>query len=640
MQTNRPKKEKGTALIIVMVTFIASFGFSVASLNISHASLKNAQYNAAKTKANYAAISSFEDTIAELKKRSITGIGDFSVMDAIKNATGVIDLDGVLAGNLDYGQELASNEKVFTSEGKIIGFVTTALGITKANKFERVYTIKTTSRVTKGTKDIAKTEIEAKVHFGVANPSSFHFSYFMNHFGWMAANKDWQFNGNMGAAGVFDWFGSPLTVRGTAQFGDFDEATGSLVDPIIANSTGAPIEGGTISGFEVKNGQNLKGGPNEEYPDQSHPGIPLLTTAHFDTVREAAYDNNSTIKIGNNIISDGVYGDKQGPADAGSLVALTSAGYNPATEHSTGNLFLEGSGNEPIELNGTVVVEGNLFIKGRVTGQGSLHVRGNVYIGGDVQYKNPTSNPQSATDKDKIEKWISINKNKDMLGIFTKGSIGLGAYSTYTTYSGVKSWIEYEPANESAEKKNGFDGMPSTNDFGEGGADANVWNVQRYTAEDAAEGRMPAGFSIGDAVPGTGEDFDGDGKEDPRLTVQEFKPRDGADMESVNTNFEKLTTQYWGGNPPGGSKTLKNYTSKRTDRLDAVLFTNKLFTSYVSVGRLIWNGSIIGRLEGAILGGNWTFNFDRRIMAVSELSNSFELPVVLKEIEVRDYQIH
>ncbi len=639
MQIQGKKKKEGTALIIVMVTFIASFGFSVASLSISHASLKNAEYNAAKARANYAAISAFEEVIAELKKRSITGVGDFTIMDGIVNIAGIANLDDIINGIITPTQAIANNEKVYTSEGKIIGFITTAVSITTSNKFERVYTIKTFSRITKGTKDLAKTEIEGKVRFAVANPSSFHFSYFMNHFGWMAANRDWQFNGNMGAAGVFDWFGSPLTVRGNPQFGDFDEATGTLIDPIIANSTGAPIEGGTISGFEINNGQNIQGGPKDEYPGQIHPGIPLLTTAHFDTVKEVAYDNNSTIKVGNTIVSDGVYGDISGPSDATKLAALVVAGYNPALENSTGNLFLEGTASDPIKLNGTVVVEGNLFIKGPIEGQGSLHVRGNIYIGGDVQYQSPVSSPQSATTKESVEQWIQDNKNKDILGLFSKGSIGLGSYYDYTRYNGVRQWIENEPSNESAEKKNGFDGMPSTNDFGENGADKNIWNVQRYTAEDASLGRIPVGFAVGDAVPGTGEDFDGDGKEDPRLTVQEFKPRDGADMEEVNNNFENLTSQYWGGNPPGDGNTLDNYTTRSTDRLDAILFTNKLFTSYVIVGRLIWNGSIIGRLEGAILGGNWTFNFDRRIMAISELSNNFQLPVVLKEIEVLDYKI-
>ncbi|MBI2435619.1 MAG: hypothetical protein HYV26_22420 [Candidatus Hydrogenedentes bacterium] len=51
-----------------------------------------------------------------------------------------------------------------------------------------------------------------------------------------------------------------------------------------------------------------------------------------------------------------------------------------------GNLILVGNSSDPIQIDNTVAVDGDLVIKGPIKGDGRLLVRGNVYIVGDVTY--------------------------------------------------------------------------------------------------------------------------------------------------------------------------------------------------------------------------------------------------------------
>lgn len=66
--------------------------------------------------------------------------------------------------------------------------------------------------------------------------------------------------------------------------------------------------------------------------------------------------------------------------------ALTAGNLGSLQQSVSGHVILTGTQNNPITIDGTVAIDGDLIINGFVTGAGTLIVRGNVYIPTDVQY--------------------------------------------------------------------------------------------------------------------------------------------------------------------------------------------------------------------------------------------------------------
>lgn len=90
-----------------------------------------------------------------------------------------------------------------------------------------------------------------------------------------------------------------------------------------------------------------------------------------------------------------------------------------ATGRYDGNLILVGTDTNPIELNGTVAVNGDLVMKGKVKGSGQIFVRGNTYLTGDVTYADAPGTFGEAADG-----------TKNALALITGGSVLMGDYLT------------------------------------------------------------------------------------------------------------------------------------------------------------------------------------------------------------------
>lgn len=84
-----------------------------------------------------------------------------------------------------------------------------------------------------------------------------------------------------------------------------------------------------------------------------------------------------------------------------------------------GNLFLVGTDQDPIVINKSVAVNGDLVIAGPVKGEGLLNVRGNVYIAGDVTYADAPGKFGQAADG-----------TENALAIQAGGNIMMGDYLT------------------------------------------------------------------------------------------------------------------------------------------------------------------------------------------------------------------
>jgi hypothetical protein len=67
--------------------------------------------------------------------------------------------------------------------------------------------------------------------------------------------------------------------------------------------------------------------------------------------------------------------------------AAVFVGNTPSIhESATGNVILTGSETNPIQIDGTIAIDGDLIIQGYIRGEGALIVRGNVYIPTDLVY--------------------------------------------------------------------------------------------------------------------------------------------------------------------------------------------------------------------------------------------------------------
>src|SRR5262249_31155476 len=123
--------------------------------------------------------------------------------------------------------------------------------------------------------------------------------------------------------------------------------------------------------------------------------------------------------------------------------------------------------------------------------------------------------------------------------------------------------------------------------------------------QDAALGIIPAGKHVGDAIPGTGEDIDGDGVFDGTTNLSNVV---------IST---PLNSANWGGNMPAtGIPSYSSIASMQANRLDAAFYTNHSFC-YVVLGResAQINGSLVSRNENIIYGTpTMEFNYDDRLL--------------------------
>lgn len=136
------------------------------------------------------------------------------------------------------------------------------------------------------------------------------------------------------------------------------------------------------------------------------------------------------------------YGLRSGQLYAGaSLPTASNTGTESelATGKYDGNLMLIGTSSDPIVINKSVAINGDLLIAGPVKGEGLLNVKGNVYIAGDVTYADATGQFGKADDG-----------TENALAIQAGGNIMMGDYLTirgvnHSANNGSKfpDWTKY-----------------------------------------------------------------------------------------------------------------------------------------------------------------------------------------------------
>ena len=89
-----------------------------------------------------------------------------------------------------------------------------------------------------------------------------------------------------------------------------------------------------------------------------------------------------------------------------------------------GAVVLIGTWDYPIVIDGPVVFESDVIIRGFVTGRGTIYSGRNIHVIGDINYKDPPYWPDNGSEPN--------TKGKDMLVLISRGSIVFGNY--------VKAW--------------------------------------------------------------------------------------------------------------------------------------------------------------------------------------------------------
>ncbi len=601
------QREAGTALVTVVMLVLVASGLILVTMASSSMKVANAENANLEIEAQFIAEAGLQLQINDLRNArdlatltspfvgidSIdavvpTGQGNYT---ATYDGVAIIDSIGQVAGECDVYVDITnrgsdeSRDVVVTS----IGYVPTKLDYQTSLRGS------------------ARSEIRSTLRIGLEKSDVFDYAYFINHWGWFYGNTITA-NGSVRSNGQFDFGGYGATVNGSPRYlgSNGTDLVGYQDDNQDGITDGS--DGGVYSGFSVVSAQNINGMAAD--PANQHEWMPKVSMPNLSNLglyESLAMAQSGSISVGGSVVANGVVGDDAGEPQ---------------------NLFLVGTPADPIILNGPVVVRGDVVLSGTVQGQGAIYSGRNVYVPGSVQYLNAPATPRpTSNDQATVEAWRSANQGADALGLFAREHVVVGDYTNSSWQSYVSGWVNH-PLNESSED-GGADGIQNTflgPDGVLGTADDDVlegdgvWTVDQYTAADASAGLIPPGFSVGDAVPGSGEDIDGDGQQDGRTQMSEFNVGDaltsGAD---------------WGGNMPPGTSQFSDIATNNIRRIDASFYTNHTFAALMLNfgGDIEMNGSIVSRNESIIYGANRLYmNHDARLLG-SDSGGTFGLQLPL-----------
>ncbi len=467
-----------------------------------------------------------------------------------------------------------------------------------------------------GTALQAWNSVTTTVRYELEPSDVFNYGYFVNNWGWFYGDTI-RCNGNARSNGQFDSGGYQPTVNGQPLYDGLSWSGGAatLTGYRDDNEDGLEdgLDGGIWSGWDVVNTQNVRGvGGNAANQHDFQEYVEMPNLSNLSPYETKAVASGGNISIGGTAMSNAVYGDEGGESK---------------------NLYLHGTPADPIVLDGPIVVRGDVIISGTVTGQGAIYAGGNVYVPDSIVYADgpstarPADNTQAST-----EAWLTANQNKDFLGLFANENIVVGDHTDSTWRNYVSGWMA-SSLNRSDEDA-GSDGIPNTS-VGKDGIpgtadddvleDDGVFSVETYTQADEDLGLLPAGYAVGDPIPGSGEDIDGDGQYDGTTTIED-------DIDFADA----LDSGEWGGNMPFGLSDYGDVSTLYAAQLDGIFYTNHTFawTVFGSSDATI-NGALVSRNESVVYGTpNLDVNYDCRLLGGKSGIAGGLLPSLIQAPEV------
>lgn len=638
MQT---KLSQGSALIFAMILSVIIIGFAGSAITLAHYNTKYNQQQGYNLQARYTAEAGLARAVQYVNSNFSQNKLSYSVVDALGNTQLWDGQPQPITVTRD-GKTMTLGEYTVTMKTLTSADITVPSGVDITGDSSN--SCRYISAVSTGycpSKAHAKAQMTITATYKIQTEVShvFDYSYFINNWGWLYGSTILS-EGNVRSNGTFTLRSSP-TIRSKARF---ESSNGSdLIGYIDDNGDGKQNnqDGGIYAWDQIDGTPSNKQGSAELYEGNrgvnnkpSVPQLPMPNLNNLSFYEGTAKKEGSSIqyydsKTNKTKTINGVWGDESG---------------------ETQNLYLEGTYENPIVINGTNVVRGNLIIRGWVTGQGVIYSGRNVYLPQRVLYKNSTSNRTPSTNSEASrENWREKNKDCDMLGLFARENIVMADFTNSTWQSNVNSY-RTDANNKSAEDA-GLDKIPNTGDAGEGDG--------KFTIEKD---------SNSNPIPGTGEDIDGDGQYDSTTPMSAFNLTDATNSPNTFTS----NSSDWGGNIPTGitkysdisywddandnpdvySKT-KNNISQNFPQVDGFLYTNHFLAGWFTnnsynykdgnprnnhrnnTKKVEFFGSLISRNESLIFSASGlTLAHDERLTAEDGSKYGFIMPRVWQPLKL------
>lgn len=413
---------------------------------------------------------------------------------------------------------------------------------------------------------VSKT-IAVTVSYRMRPSPIFDYAYFINNFGWLWGGGI-TVNGDVRSNGNFSFSGNPM-VNGdiyaslNPDLGALGTITGNSRSQDIAQyQNQAPATARPTNPTNPADPENTAyeagyDGTSTRYPGQDVLPMPFL--GDLTQYRDLAIARNGQVSQGGNVLINNVY-DGAGPDG----IAGTA---------DDGSVILIGTSANPIVINGPVVVEEDVVIRGVVSGQGTIYSGRNTHIIGDITYSNgpswpkPDATPQ-ATAQD--------NSTRDFLGLATKGNVIIGDY-TRNDWQGTCGRYLKPPF------------------------------TQGYEADSTD---APLGYDS-DGDPSNGYWFDGD-----------YTSHDGGIKDDGGGG--SVPRRYYESSLSDAVIRAISASSNQIRNVNGVLYTNHAFAG--RVGSFTLNGTIISRDEAIIYSGSIGINYDVRAHGVGIESIDIFLP--------------
>ncbi|MCB9883741.1 MAG: hypothetical protein H6834_18270, partial [Planctomycetes bacterium] len=398
----------------------------------------------------------------------------------------------------------------------------------------------------------------------------FEYAYFLDNWGWLYSSA-MTVRGNVRANGPFGFGGHAPTIEAQPRPHRVDVLPTGGYDLDGLRDGGGVYAGWAITGQSALQGSAANAVNQHGFQDPV--AMPELQSLALQEALALQLGSSVTVSAGllEPITLGPVIGDGAGEAQ---------------------HLYLFGTASQPIRIDGPIVVRGNVYLAGVVSGRGAIYAGGNVYVGDDLVYLNPPVPLQPATFAETdVETWLAQNAARDALGLYAREHIVIGDASTSEFQNAISPWLT-DTRNQSAEVAVGIDGIHNTLAGRDGvlGTDDDdvledtAWNVSYYTTQHLAQGLVPHARLIGDVIPGSVEDKDGDGQVDGTIVLADLIPT------------ATVWAETWAGNRLGGLS-YADVATNDIDRIDAALCS-----AHALAGRLNSTGTI--RLYGCLASRN------------------------------------
>ncbi len=503
---------------------------------------------------------------------------------------------------------------------------------------------------------VSSSTIEETVRYAAARSQVFNNAYFVNNYGWFqgsgaTANGDVRSNGDMFLdtgckinGRVYASQNDELRVDGNVDgYGTMDNyntyksgsyGTSNRARPLLNDYVTHETNPG---GYDAPNSnkisdQTLRNRINANLDTMVEmPYIGDLSSDESDyrlwaEELHAANPNLATIKKGGQTLVS-VYYDGVGPSGveyqtdaAGNRLKDSDGKDLRAADY--GALVLEGTENDPIVINGPVIIPSDVIIKGYVTGQGTIYSGRNIHIVGDIKYKNPPQWANKSTSN-------TSNSSKDMLGLMAKGNIVLGDYTESGWLTSISKFLSKQPYVQqyACDTSDASIGYPET--FG------GDYTVEEWVGN--ADFNKCKNAGLADFIPGGYKASTGKfGKAQVAYMAGEVTQAKRSDYYYVyNTNKNKIEYKWvsWGDyytpivQTVGTAYNRKYYESVCLDteissryksaitRIDAILYNNHGIFGHL--GKCSINGSLVCRNEGIQYSEALYLNWDIRLYSGS-----------------------